>query len=227
MHLHSIVSALAAVFIIGCASATSAGPRLATNYVETPPIPIITVPVVIEPPGLLIDVGPITQEIIAGVRSKLEQRAESGDKEIWLRINSPGGEVGVGVGFISDVWDLKQKYKFRLRCVTTTHAASMGFAIFQNVCDDRYMTPSAFLMIHNSISQYRGNYKSIVKELESSLVYDELLARICSAKLKMSLEEYQAKIEDGDWLMAAGEALKIGAIDAIVDHSKLPAPYGL
>lgn len=54
---------------------------------------------------------------------------------------------------------------------------------------------------------------------------NEALAEIEGGRLKISVEEYKAKIAKRAWIMNWQEALDVGAVDGIVSPNSLPTVY--
>lgn len=65
---------------------------------------------------------------------------------ITILVNSPGGMVGPGLGFIDTMGQAKAR-GYRLDCVTAVYAASMAFQILAH-CSNIYTLPHAKLLFH-------------------------------------------------------------------------------
>lgn len=92
--------------------------------------------------------GVIAQGNILPLGKDLLERAERGDKEVHMIINSPGGEVITGFLFLNMMEEAKSK-GLKVTCFVPTVAASMAYQILLH-CDERYTLEHAFLLWHRA-----------------------------------------------------------------------------
>lgn len=78
----------------------------------------------------------------------LVERANAGQDEVQIIINSPGGEVTTGFLFINMMEAAKQR-GLHITCVVPTIAASMAYQILLH-CDERHVLNKAFLLWHRA-----------------------------------------------------------------------------
>jgi ATP-dependent protease ClpP protease subunit len=174
------------------------------------------------PPSPLVDIGVFSEQELAIAAIAVAAIAESGQKVIWFRIDSPGGNVYTGMHFIQYVEDLKRSYGIKTKCVVDFNALSMGFYFLQSpACDERLATNRSILMVHKSRRADDSN-STLGDELTNTI--NEALIAIGSKRLLISKDVFKERIEAGDWYFSAEFALKIGAIDGIIESSELPAP---
>jgi ATP-dependent protease ClpP protease subunit len=88
--------------------------------------------------------GPVGQNSF-GIANKIEELAKT-DEDIYMIINSPGGEVVVGYLIINAMNVAKQR-GVKFICHTSQLSASMAFQVFAN-CDKRYALPGTYLLFH-------------------------------------------------------------------------------
>lgn len=90
--------------------------------------------------------GPIGGASSFDVANKIETLAKTKD-DIYIVINSPGGEVVLGYLIINSMNVAKER-GVKFVCYVPQLAASMSFQVFAN-CDERYTLPGAYLLWHS------------------------------------------------------------------------------
>lgn len=140
---------------------------------------------------------------------------ESAPRAIHLMIDSPGGSVRVGVGFI-EIMRSAQESGTVILCTIPSGgmAASMAAVIFER-CDVRTMERGSALMFHTvSVGGVEGNQWDMERLARYMASLNRRLAILASAKLSISLAEYEARVADNDWWLGWEEAVAVGAADA-------------
>ncbi len=142
--------------------------------------------------------------------------AEDPEKDIWLYINSPGGEISAGLA----IYDTMQFVKPDISTICVGLAASMAAVLLAGgTKGKRYTLPHSRILIHQPLSGIQGQAKDIeihakeVSRLRSSL--NNILAGHTGQTIK--------KIEkdtDRDFWMSAQEAEKYGIVDEILIRRK-------
>lgn len=139
--------------------------------------------------------------------------------EIWIRIDTNGGRVDNGFKLIKQI----EKMKTKTICLADTRAYSMGFGLLQ-ACKVRAMTPRSILMLHEVIYEKTGgtshDLKRKAKDLEMST---KLFAAHCRKRMKISKKDYLEKVTDKEWFFDYEEALKVGAVDKVIQPEDVPA----
>lgn len=167
---------------------------------------------------VMIEVGDVTGDSVAAVESKLaELDADANVTEIYLRINSHGGEVDAGLGLIQ-FFDTLHK---PLTGVVDTKGWSMGMSILEG-CPTRWMTARSTLMMHGAMTQTQGNERDMKDAAETGRVITESLIQIATQRMKISADEIREHINGRQWWLSAKDAMDVGAIDAIVSPKDLP-----
>ncbi len=133
---------------------------------------------------------------------------------IDVLIDSPGGEVSAGTVLLEQI-RVAHRRVVKLRCVVDGRAASMAAIIFEQ-CDERLMHPGSYLLFHGAATQVRGNAPDLQRTVQALVELNHRLSIQASARLTISLAEYEAKIADADWVLSYEEALKVGAVDLVV-----------
>jgi ATP-dependent protease ClpP protease subunit len=126
--------------------------------------------------------------------TKLSQNL-SKDENIYLFLDTPGGEIQAGGELITLLQGLPQRVN-----TVTSFAASMGFITVQSL-GSRYILPTGILMSHRASGGARGQ---IPGELNVRVKFftdmlDDQDAAI-SKRVGMSKSEYQTLIKDEYWV---------------------------
>jgi ATP-dependent Clp protease protease subunit len=143
---------------------------------------------------------------------------KAGANELLIEINTPGGSVPDGFELAKAIEDSEAP----VTCIVDGEAASMGFYITQS-CQKRVMTKRSSLMAHEPAigGNFYGTpnqWQAIANWLAASR---EALAEHCQHRLKISMAEYRKRTDGGlMWWINYKEAVKVGAVDEIVDSVK-------
>lgn len=138
----------------------------------------------------------------------VEQRPEV----LVLNINSPGGLVEEGFLLVQAI----EQSPIPVMCVVDGTAASMGFYILQ-ACDRRVMTARSSLMWHSVSINASVNSRNIESVKNRITVLNAGALNHVAKKMKIPKEEIAERLSFfGDWWIDADEALKIGAVDAVI-----------
>jgi len=135
------------------------------------------------------------------------------DKDIKLYINSPGGSVTAGMA----IYDTMQYIKPDVSAICVGMAASMGaFLLAAGAKDKRFALPNAEIMIHQVMGGMEGQASDIKIRAERILKIKERLNEILAKHTGKALSQVE-KDTDRDYFMDAGEALKYGIIDKVIE----------
>ena len=134
-------------------------------------------------------------------------------KNIYIYIDSPGGEVHAGENIIQYM-NYKKHQNHSLQCIAN-QAMSMAFHIFQH-CDKRLILPNTILMQHQMSLQTSGQLENINNYLNLLNAVNERLIQIESTRLKISPEEYKYNIMS-DWWLYGEEAITQNVADELID----------
>jgi ATP-dependent protease ClpP protease subunit len=138
---------------------------------------------------------PITSGFLAHKLSEVLAKSLAG-KDLYLILNTPGGEVMSGSLFM----DILKGLPVRVHTITI-FAASMGYQFVQNL-NGRYILPSGVLMSHRAAvggvsGQINGELNSRVKFFTD---ISNRLDIIAAERSSQSLASYQASIVNELWL---------------------------
>ena len=141
-------------------------------------------------------------------------------KQIEVEICSPGGQVFYGFAFFDLIRRAMREYRVLINTVGEGFMASMGSIIFQ-AGHRRLATENSWYMIHEIKSLRWGDEST-------SAIVDEgkLLERIQKERMWKIYQERSTFTEDDmehwtrkEWWMDAGEMLKNGLCDEVIDCS--------
>lgn len=167
---------------------------------------------------VMIEQGDVTSDSVAAVESELAKLdADANVTEIYLRINSHGGEVEAGLGLIQFYETLHKP----LTCIVDTKGWSMGMTLLEG-CPVRWMTARSTLMMHGAMAQTQGNERDMKDAAETGRVITESLIQIAALRMSISENEIREHINGRQWWLDAKDAQAVGAIDAIVSPRDLP-----
>ncbi len=142
--------------------------------------------------------------------------ANNPQEDIWIFLNSPGGEVNSGYG----IYDTMKFVRPRVRVLVTGLAASIATVILLGADkDSRFATPNSQLLIHQPL--IGGNIQGQASDIEITaneiLKTRERIAKLYHEETKMPLDKIQRDIERDYW-MSAQEAQGYGLITTVVSQ---------
>nr|YP_009161311.2 ClpP [Wisteria floribunda]YP_009233418.1 ClpP [Wisteria sinensis]YP_010274653.1 clp protease proteolytic subunit [Wisteria villosa]QJQ79586.1 ClpP [Wisteria brachybotrys]AJC10060.2 ClpP [Wisteria floribunda]AMB27298.1 ClpP [Wisteria sinensis]QJQ79661.1 ClpP [Wisteria sinensis]QJQ79833.1 ClpP [Wisteria floribunda] len=139
---------------------------------------------------------------------------EDNNKDLFLLINSPGGEVISGMG----IFDTMQLIEAEVQTVCVGLAASMGsLLLVGGEITKRLAFPRARVMIHQPASSfYEGQTEECVLEADELLKMRKTMATIYAQRTgKPSWQIY--KDMERDLYMSAEDAQAYGIVDMVAD----------
>jgi ATP-dependent protease ClpP protease subunit len=149
------------------------------------------------------------------------EKANGEDLEVI--INSPGGDVFSG----SEIYTLLKDYSGNV-VVKIVGVAASAASIIAMAGKKIMMSPTAEMMIHNTTSIARGDYKIMEHEAQVLKDYNSTIANAYMIKSGMSKEELLALMDKETWLTPE-KALEYKLIDEIMfmdSAPKLAASFG-
>ena len=137
-------------------------------------------------------------------------------KDVYLYINSPGGEVTSGLA----IYDTIQFIQCDVSTICIGIAASMASLLLcSGAKGKRYALKNSEVMIHQPLGGAQGQATEIKIAAEHILKTKDKLNKILSDNTGKSLEIIE-KDTDRDNFMSASEALNYGIIDEIIENKK-------
>ena len=153
----------------------------------------------------------IDQDSSSKLLSKLNV-IESKYEQIYLYINSPGGEVMAGLEIINYIKSLQQRSKI-VTCIAH-NAMSMAFVIFQ-YCSQRYILYSSTLMQHQMSLDVKGKLYDINSRLSYLNSLENRLNQDQALRLNMTVDNF-TKLIQNDWWLYSENIILNNAADKIV-----------
>jgi len=158
--------------------------------------------------GTAID-DPVADVVIAQL---LFLESENPDKQIYIYINSPGGQVTSGLA----IYDTMQYIKPDISTICIGQAASMAAVLLAaGQKGHRFALPHARMMLHQVLAGVQGQASDIEIHAREILRVREDLNKILEKHTGQTLEKIE-KDTDRDFFLNAQSALDYGVVDAII-----------
>ncbi|MDR3190802.1 MAG: ATP-dependent Clp protease proteolytic subunit [Lactobacillaceae bacterium] len=161
--------------------------------------------------------GPIESGMAATIKAQLLfLDAQDPDKDIYMYIDSPGGEVIAGMS----IYDTMNFINADVQTIVVGLAASMASILASSGAKGkRFMLPNSEFLIHQPMGGTQG------QETEMKIAYEQIfktrtrLAKVLADNTGQDLEKVNADIERDYWLDAQ-ESLEYGLIDQVFTSAK-------
>ena len=138
--------------------------------------------------------------------------SEDPDRDIFMYVNSPGGDVMAGLA----VYDTMQYIKPDVCTICLGQAASMGAVLLAaGVQGKRHALPHSTILIHQPMGGFRGQATDIEIHAKEILRKKEALNQLLSQHTGQPLEQL-ARDTERDYYMSAEEARAYGLIDQVI-----------
>ena len=134
------------------------------------------------------------------------------EQDIYLYVNSPGGQVSAGMA----IYDTMQYIKPDVQTICIGQAASMGALLLAaGAKEKRFSLPHARIMIHQPSGGFQGQHTDIeIQAKEISRIRD-ILDGILATHSGQDAKKVR-KDTERDHYMTGEEALKYGLIDKLI-----------
>ncbi len=155
---------------------------------------------------------PVTADVANLVIGQLlVLESEDPDKDVFMYVNSPGGDVMAGLA----IYDTMQYIKPRVSTICLGQAASMAAVLLAaGTPGKRFALPHATVLIHQPMGGFRGQATDIEIHAREILRKREALNDILSRHTGQPLEQV-ARDTERDYYMTAEEAVRYGLIDRV------------
>jgi ATP-dependent Clp protease, protease subunit len=141
--------------------------------------------------------------------------SEDPEKDIYLYINSPGGEITAGLA----IYDTMQYIRPNVATVCVGQAASMGAVLLAGGArGKRSALPHARIMIHQPIGGFRGQASDVAIHAREMMRVKEELNRILSRHAAKDIAQIE-KDSDRDNFMTSWEAKEYGLVDEVYERN--------
>ena len=146
------------------------------------------------------------------VAQLLHLESEDPDKDIFIYINSPGGQVYSGLA----IYDTMQFIRPDVQTICVGIAMSMGAVILAGGTKGKRMAlPNAKILIHQVSGGFQGQATDIEIQAREVINIKRRLEEITSFHTGQELEKVSRDMER-DYFMTAEEAKDYGIIDTVV-----------
>ena len=135
------------------------------------------------------------------------------DQDIYLYINSPGGQVSSGMA----IYDTMQYIKPDVQTICIGQAASMGSLLLAGgEKGKRFALTNSRIMIHQPLGGFQGQASDIEIHTQEILTIKKKINEILASHSGQKIDKI-IKDSDRDNFMSPQEAVKYGLIDSVVD----------
>lgn len=168
--------------------------------------------------------GEITAELAGTVTSQLLYlNAQAPERDIYLYINSVGGEITAGLA----IYDTMRSLRSNVVTVCLGEASSMASILLAGgTRGKRVALANSRVMIHQPMSGVAGQASDIAIEAKEIIYLRNLLNRLLAELTGQPLKRIELDT-DRDFFMSAQEARTYGIVDQIVNRlpsSSYPLP---
>jgi len=148
------------------------------------------------------------------VAQLLHLESEDPDKDIFIYINSPGGQVYSGLA----IYDTMQFIKPEVQTICVGIAMSMGAVILAGGSKGKRMAlPNAKILIHQVSGGFQGQATDIEIQARETIALKRRLEEILANHTGKPQEEVSKDMER-DYFLTAQESLEYGIIDNVITH---------
>ena len=134
------------------------------------------------------------------------------DQDIYLYVNSPGGQVSSGMA----IYDTMQYIKPDVQTICIGQAASMGALLLgAGASGKRFALPHARIMIHQPSGGFQGQHTDIEIQAKEISRIREILDGIIATHSGQDPKKVRKDTERDNY-MTGEEALKYGLIDKLI-----------
>jgi len=164
----------------------------------------------------IVFVGSVINDAVADtvIAQLLFLESENPEKDIYIYVNSPGGNVTSGLA----IYDTMQYVKPDVATMCIGQAASMGAVLLAaGTKGKRYCLPNSRVMIHQVLGGVEGQATDIEIHAKEILRIREDINEILAKHTDQSIEKIRVDTER-DFFLKPEDALEYGLIDAIITH---------
>jgi len=142
--------------------------------------------------------------------------AENPEKEIFIYINSPGGNITSGLG----IYDTMQFISSDISTICVGQAASMAAVLLAaGTKGKRYSLPNSRIIIHQPYGGIKGQATDIEIKAKEILRMRENINNILTLHTKQTKKQIQNDVER-DFIMTPSQAIEYGIVDKMFSKRK-------
>lgn len=159
--------------------------------------------------------GPINNDMADSIVAQLLYlEAQDPKRDIYMYINSPGGDVTAGMA----IYDTMQYIKPAVVTICLGMAASMAAVLLlAGTKGKRYMLPNAQVMIHQPFGGVEGNTQDMAVHFKEIMRVRTGLLSIMAQHTGKTVEQI-TKDTERDYYMNCDEAMAYGIVDQIITN---------
>ncbi len=164
----------------------------------------------------IVFVGSMINDAVADtvIAQLLFLESENPEKDIYIYVNSPGGNVTSGLA----IYDTIQYVKPDVATMCIGQAASMGALLLAaGAKGKRYCLPNSRVMIHQVLGGVEGQASDIEIHAREILRIREDINKILAKHTNQPIDKIRVDTER-DFFLKPEDALEYGLIDAIITH---------
>ena len=164
----------------------------------------------------IVFVGSMINDAVADtvIAQLLFLESENPEKDIYIYVNSPGGNVTSGLA----IYDTIQYVKPDVATMCIGQAASMGAVLLAaGAKGKRYCLPNSRVMINQVLGGVEGQASDIEIHAREILRIREDINKILAKHTNQSIDKIRVDTER-DFFLKPEDALEYGLIDAIITH---------
>ena len=140
------------------------------------------------------------------------------EQDIYLYVNSPGGQVSSGMA----IYDTMQYIKPDVQTICIGQAASMGALLLAaGAKEKRFSLPHARIMIHQPSGGFQGQHTDIEIQAKEISRIREILDGILATHSGKKTKKVRKDTERDNYMTGA-DALKYGLIDKLITKREEP-----
>jgi ATP-dependent Clp protease protease subunit len=144
----------------------------------------------------------------------LHLESEDPDKDIFIYINTPGGQVYSGLA----IYDTMQFIKPDVQTICVGIAMSMGALILAGGTQGKRMAlPNSKILIHQVSGGFQGQGTDIEIQARETIALKRRLEEIIASHTGKEIDEISKDMER-DYYMTSEEAKAYGIIDNVISH---------
>jgi ATP-dependent Clp protease protease subunit len=166
----------------------------------------------------IIFIGNIINDVVANlvIAQMLFLEAEDPDKDIFLYINTPGGNVSSGLA----IYDTIQYIRPDVATICMGQAASMGALLLgAGAKSKRSALPHSRIMIHQPWGGVQGQVADIEIHAKELIVLRKRMNEILAKHTGQPLKKIQ-RDTDRNFFMSPEEAQQYGIIDEVIEKKQ-------
>ncbi|MGE5554516.1 MAG: ATP-dependent Clp endopeptidase proteolytic subunit ClpP [Betaproteobacteria bacterium] len=156
------------------------------------------------------------------IAQMLHLESEDPEKDIFLYINSPGGDIYAGLA----IYDTMQYVRPDVSTICVGMAASMAAILLAaGTKGKRYALPYSRIMIHQPLGGFQGQAKDVEIRTKELLYLKKVANEILVRHTGQPYERIETDT-DRDYFMSASEAKEYGLVDAVFTEKRKLAQEG-